>query len=401
MTATSLSDLSPILKTLYPDGVPLNLVYTDHPLYAMMAKDETFYGENMKIPLIYGNPQGRSASFANAQTNVVGTKSKAFLLTRVSDYAIAQISNEAIEAAQNNAGAFIETLKLEIDGATKQAGSSDAQAIWGDGSGVIGRFASTVDVQALSGVLSDPEQIVNFEVGQVLCLSALTTGSVRSGTLTVSAIDRSSGTLTFSGSIVAGVGAAAPSDYLSVQGDFGSKMSGIAAWLKGTNVTSAAFFGVDRTSDKTRLAGHVGDYSAYPIEEAVIEALRRIARDGGNPDMIFMNYAKYAAFEKALGSKVHYVDLKGPASVAFRGIEINGPKGVVKILADQSCPSNTMAVLQMNTWKLRSLKASVRILDLDGNKMLRVSNSDSVEIRVGGYKQVSCNAPGWNGLFTI
>jgi hypothetical protein len=58
-------------------------------------------------------------------------------------------------------------------------------------------------------------------------------------------------------------------------------------------------------------------------------------------------------------------------------------------------------VVQQNTWKLASLKKSIRVLDQDGNKMLRVSNADSMEIRIGGYKQFGCMAPGYNGNFKI
>ena len=38
----------------------------------------------------------------------------------------------------------------------------------------------------------------------------------------------------------------------------------------------------------------------------------------------------------------------------------------------------------------------IRILDLDGNKVLRESDADAVEVRSGGYKTLGCNAPGHN-----
>lgn len=398
-----ITSLQPVLKTLYPSGVPLNLVYKDHPFYAMVNKYERFGGEDMKIPLIYGNPQGRSATFATAQTNNTNAKTVAFNITRASDYAIARITNEAIEASMGNEAAFVEGLKLEVDGAIAQAGASDAQALFGNGSGVIGQLDASVTLASTTVLLRDPEQIVNFEVGQVIKLSAANGGgAVKAGSLTITAVNRSAGSFTVNTNISTGVATASVNDYISIDGDYDLKLKGLAAWLPLTAPTAGDnFFGVDRSVDVTRMAGQRGDLSSLPIEEALIEASKLIAREGGKPDYCFMNYEEYSNLEKALGSKVQYVDIKGPAEIGFRGMVVYGHKSPIKVIADQDIPSGEMYMIQMDTWKLCSLKQAVRILDLDGNKMLRISNQDAVEIRVGGYKQLACHAPGWNGHFLI
>ena len=55
----------------------------------------------------------------------------------------------------------------------------------------------------------------------------------------------------------------------------------------------------------------------------------------------------------------------------------------------------------MKSWKLYSLKEPVRILDLDGNKVLREATADAVELRVGGYFQLGCDAPGHNVVIKL
>jgi hypothetical protein len=50
----NLTNFAPMLKTLYPKKRVENLVYTDRPLLAWLPKSETFFGENKKVPLIYG-----------------------------------------------------------------------------------------------------------------------------------------------------------------------------------------------------------------------------------------------------------------------------------------------------------------------------------------------------------
>ena len=91
-------------------------------------------------------------------------------------------------------------------------------------------------------------------------------------------------------------------------------------------------------------------------------------------------------------SKVQYVDLKVNAEIGFRGILMNGPRGPIKVVPDQNCPSDRAFMLQMDTWKLYSLGKAPKILDTDGMKMLREASSDSVEVRVGYYAQLGLAA---------
>lgn len=273
-----------------------------------------------------------------------------------------------------------------------------AIALYGTGSGSIGQVAnSSFATTALQ--LSQIESVTNFEVGQTLVVSSTDGGgSVRAGTLVVLAVDRDTGIVNMTGNLSAGIAAIAQNDYIFVQGDYDAKVKGLLAWLPSTTPSlSDSFFSVNRSSDATRLAGIRFDSSAMPIEEGLISAAARIAREGGKPDYCFMSYSKYADLEKALGSKVQYIDMKVNPEIGFRGILINGPRGPIKIVPDQNCPSDRAFMLQMDTWKLYSLGKAPKILDTDGLKMLRDSTSDSVEVRVGYYAQLGCRGPGFNG----
>jgi hypothetical protein len=392
----NLTNLSALFKTLYPTGVPYDETYKDFPFLSLMKRDENFYGDSKKIPLKYGNNTGRSATFSTAQANQTSTKNVAFFVTRVPDYSIAQISHEAMEAAEKDPGAFVRVFQQEIEGAMGAAISSEAAAVMGDGTGIIGNVGSFTGATI---TLSDVEQVVNFEVGQTL--QAANAGATRSGTVVIQGIDRDLGILTMTGTVTSGIAAIANGDGLVIQGDFNLKMSGWDAWIPYTAPTSTAFFGVDRTPDITRLSGQRKDLSALPIEEASVQAMKLLSREGSKADYAFLNYAKFAELENSLGSKVQYVDVVSPIGVGFRGIKLFSGKMPVTYLADQTIASNRLKIAQMNTWELASLKKSVRILDQDGNKSLRVSNADAEEVRIGGYKQVACYAPGWNGTFAV
>ena len=145
MTAT-VSNLPYILKTIYPKGLPKDVTYQDFPFLSLIARNTNFYGENMAVPLKYGNNSGRSATFSTAQTNSDYTKGVKFVVTRNSDYAIAQISNELLEASERDPGAFVAALKQEVDGAMKAAVISEALSLAEDGTGYIARMAASVNV---------------------------------------------------------------------------------------------------------------------------------------------------------------------------------------------------------------------------------------------------------------
>ena len=390
------------LKQHYTAERVENMVYTDNPLLAILPKYEQFGGRNLPIPIIYGNPQGRSAGFSTAQANKTNSQLVDFVLTRKQDYSLASISNEVIEASKGNANAFMEAATTEIDGAINAITRSLAIAVFGTGSGSIGQVLSGTTSTSIT--LVDIEEVTNFEVGMELVVSTANGGgSVKSGSVTVTGVNRDTGVVTIdAASAIDGGTGVATNDFIFVEGDYDQKIKGLAAWLPASAPSASEnFFGVDRSVDATRLGGVRYDGSAEPLEEALISAASRVAREGGKPGHCVMNYAKYAELEKALGSKVQYVDLKVSADVGFRGIQINGPRGVIKVMADQNCPSNVAYMLQLDTWKLYSLGKAPKILDSDGMKMLRESNADAVEIRIGYYAQLGCKAPGFNARIAL
>lgn len=403
MTATTIN-MAAILKTIFPSGLPKDATYKDNPLLALMPKATDFYGEDAKAPLKYAPNAGRSSTFSTAQSNSTNVKNVAFRYARKSDYAVARITNELILASKNNSGAFVSALKQEIDSAQLNVSNSAAQAVYGNGSGCIGQISSATTLASTTIKLANPEDIVFFEVDYRIKLSAANGGgSVKSGVLTVVAVDRETGYITVDQNISSGVATASLGDFISIEGDYDKKMSGLAAWLPSVAPTSGdSFFGVDRSLDVTRLAGFRGDLSALPIEEALIQGGMKIGRDGGKVDHVFMSFQKYADLTKSLGSKVQYVDVMAKdAGIGFQGVKVNLGKSIATVIPDRNCPDNKMFMLQLDSWKVHSLEGMPMILDMDGLKMLRVSNDDAAEIRVGYYAQIACNWPGANGSFSI
>lgn len=399
--ALDLTSFDAALKVHYTDDRINQMAYLNNPLFAMMNKVENFGGKNLPIPIIFGSPQGRSASFANAQTNVNETQIDDFVLTRVSDHGVAQITNETIEASKGNNNAFLEATVTEIDGTLHSLMRSMAIAMYRNGSGSIGQLSATSGVTTLI-TLAEPEDITNFEIGMTLVLSTADGGgTVKTGTTKITALDRDLGTITVATSLATFTAVGAVNDFIFVQGDYDAKISGLEAWVPATAPSSTLFFGMDRSVDTTRLGGVRFNGASQPIEEALIDGMKRVAREGGRPDKCFMDFGEWANLEKALGSKVQYVDLRVDGLVGFRGIQINGPSGPVDVIPDQNAQAGVAWLLQMDTWKWYGLGKTPRIYDDDGNKVLRQAAADGIELRALYRGQLGCRAPGWNCRVTL
>lgn len=387
------------LKQHYTDDRVRNLVYQNNPFLAIVPKMEAFGGKNLPIPIQYGVPGARSATFdAGLVAHKAATSSafKDFVLTRVQDYCLASIDNETMEASIGNPNAFMEAASNEIDSALISCTRSLATALFRDGSGFIGTVNGAPVGTTIQ--LLDPESVVNFEVGMLIDGEDAVPATHAGGTII--AVDRDLGTITLD--VIGGIVA---NDQLYVRGDRvafnGKKLSGLSAWVPDAAPGAALFFGVDRTADSTRLGGVRSTAGANKIDK-LTNAAARLAREGGRPTHCFMNHLEYAELLKELNDKVSYAEVAAyeRGDISFAGCRVHTPTGAVIVTPDHNCPTGKAYLLQMDTWKLYSLGGAPKILQSDGMRMLRETNADAVEVRVGYYAQLGCRAPGYNCVIT-
>lgn len=392
------------LKQLWPQKRAAEMTYKDNPLLAMMPKKEDAGGDTINIAVRYADPQGRSSVFATAQANKGNQVGVKFQLTRASDYGLASVANETVEASKSDQQALLRAMDSEIEAAYNGLVRSAAIKLYGNGGGAIGQIA-TAGITGEVITLANTQDITNFEKGMVIQASTAdgTSGSLRDSgdTATISSVDRDLGKITFATGGVASINGIAAADYLFQHGDFGAGMKGLGAWLPSSAPSATTFFGVDRTGDVTRLGGVRYDGSALTIQEAIIKGLARLSREGGSPDYGFTSYDHWSALELELGSKVQYVDVESNVGFGFRGIRVNGPKKAITILPDMNCTAAVCYLLQMNTWKLYSVGKVPHIIDLDGNKFLREASADAYEVRLAYYANPGCESPGYNARVAL
>lgn len=408
MATTTVSNVQNVLKNLWPQDRVVNEVYPDHPFLARITKDETFTGEDIKLVVRTRDGQGRAVTLANAQTRASAPSHSRFTLTRSKNYQVFRIEGEAIEASRNDAGALVRALDDEIRGSINNITKDLAVNLFRGRSGNIGAIGSVSAGPPATITLSNVADVTSFEVGMILVASATSTGANRStpATATITGVNRSTGVLTFANGTFAGTNWTA-NDFLSVSGDNangsgnGNKAMGLADWLPVTDPSGGeSFLGVDRSVDRVRLAGLPLDISAFVPEEGALYAVMELDRNGARPRDFVVNHTDYQSVLNSLGTKA-VTKYEGTGQVGFQTIQIMGPKGPVSMYLDQDCPAGTGYCLDMRFWKLYSLGPAPKMLELDGLPMLRLSDDDAYEGRIGYYANLGTTAPGFNAVVTM
>lgn len=401
MASLDLTSFDASLKYLYTEDIVEDLVYKNNPFFAMVKKNSNVGGKSYVVPVVYGHGQGRSAAFATAQTNASAGLIDDFVITFTRNYGVCTIDNLTIQASKGNKKAFMEATKFQIDSTLKNVGRDISRSLFGDGSGAIGQVNNgSYATTNLDLVLDD--DVVNFEKDMIITVSADKTSAVRSGTLTVSSVNRTatSNQVVTSANLSTGISAIAQNDYIFVQGDYGAKMSGLGAWIPVTAPTATTFFGVNRSTDATRLGGlrYVG--TGKTKEEALIDAEALLSREDGAPDVCFMNPLDLKDLKKELGSRVSTEPQK-VGSFSFEAVMMHGTNGMIKVIAERNCPRGYAYLITLDSWELISVGEPVAKFDEDGLTSLRQATSDGIEIRITSYCQLACHAPGWNAVITL
>lgn len=390
------------LKDVYGDGVE-DITYPESAWFAQIPKDTSGSGRRFVQPVQYGVNNGRSRTHSIAQANRSANKYEDFVLSWKDDYGAVTVTRKAMKQTKDRKGSFFEELSREIDGMLRNLAASCAISLYRGTGGARARINSSYS-SGTTITLADIDEIVNFEVGDSIVFSTAN-GDTSTDTLTsstavvITARDADLGTLTVS----ATTGLAANS-YIFIEGDFQASLPGILAWIPASAPGgSDSFNGVNRSVDVNRLAGSRMSPTTVSYREAIRLGLARIGREGGDPDTVMMNHAKYRDLELELDDKVQYTDTDVTANVGFRGIKFTGSGNSkpVTVYADHRCPNDYIFILKKSSWKLRSMGPVPEIVDEDGSQMFRDVGISGFRVDAEYYATCVCDDPRSNLTMTV
>lgn len=403
---------SNFLKQRYESKPVQTMFVKDHPFLANVPKDETMGGEAWNIAIKYAVMSTRATTVPTALANGAPDQYGKFNITNMyNDYAVMQLSGQAIDAAIGSENAMVKLLSETLDGGFLGAYDSAANSICGNGGGARGQIAATSTVNTTVITLADPSQTLKFQAGQVIQVSVDdgTGGAgVRTGQVTLSAVDQIAGTLTASGNWNSGISAIAAGDFLFMTGDYAALYVGFPGWIPapGTSVTSTPFFGQDRTKNRVGLAGwnFAGGGAGY--EDTITQLCAMINQYGGKPDYIYVNPLDWAQMAKQQSSKVRFdrATSKGfnDPSLSWESLEFVHAKGKAAILGETYVPVGHFFVLTNSSWKLYSNGKICRPSNnWIGQMWLPSYTDDNFQSRLVTRSFLGCQSPGYNGHGTF
>ena len=425
------------LKELYSDDawVMRDLVFNRNPALALIDKDESEMGLGGKyfpIPVLSDTGAGRSANFGNAQSYQTAPVTQEFNVTRVQNYSLATLTGDFLRASAQNIGAFMPGAELNVKSAFQSIGNDLAHDIFGDGSGLRGTYGlGSGSIAAGVITLDSAGQALQFGVGMALVsysISGLTpTQSTGANLGYVIAVDTGAGTVTVSAT--QGGAAGTPTSWstafpnLAQVGDVNFitnglssanmlKVAGFAAWVPlvvpggGDN-----FFGVNRSTSPTKLAGLRFAGANESIQDALIDAVNQLAANGseaGDPDFIFINPTSYQVLVKQLTSQGVYQMIKAKindeVNISFKALVLPTANGEIAIIQDRNCQPQTAWIITLKTWKLRTLGKCPQFLTYPGfydQLGIPLVGADAIQLQIGYYGNMTCNAPGANAVVAL
>ena len=425
------------LKELYSDDawVMKDLVFNRNPGLALIDKVEDEMGLGGKyfpIPVLSDTGAGRSANFGNAQSFQTAPVTEEFNVTRVQNYSLATLTGDFLRASAQNIGAFMPGAELNVKAAFQSIGNDLAHDIYSDGSGTRGTYGLGAGSIAAGVITLDSlSQVYQFSVNMALVSWAVAgqtpTQSTGANIGYVIAVDTGLGTVTISatqgGAAGTPTGWSTAFPYVGQIGDTNFitnglssanmlKVAGFGAWIPAVAPTgSDNFFGVNRSVSPTKLAGLRFNGSAESIQDALIDCVNQLAANGneaGDPDFIFINPVSYQTLVKQLTSQGVYQMIKAKineeVSISFKALVLPTANGEIAILQDRNVGSQSAWIITLKTWKLRTLGKCPQFLTYPGfydQLGIPVPGSDAIQLQIGYYGNLTCNAPGSNAYASL
>ena len=378
----TISSAENALKSLYLGVVADQLNTGINPLFAKIKQTTSdVWGKNIVKLVPYGINGGVGAGTETGDLPIAsGNNYAQFTLTLKNLYGTIEISDKAIRASENSAGAFVNVLNAEMEGLLKASKFNFGRMLYGDGSGKL------ADVINYSG---NTDRSV-FKVNSVRNLMEGMVVDIYYGSDTTPAfaarhileIDRYSCVVKFDGDLPEsplGVGY-----YLTLQGSKDSELTGFGAIFK----SSGSLYGIPRTSNKwlvPYIKGSAGAINTGLIQTA-IDYIDEVA--GSSVDFITCAYdvrrfyLEYLALSR---TNIDYMNLDG----GFKAISYNG----IPFVADRFIENGAMYLLNSGDFKLHQLCDWRWIEGENGRILMQKAGTPTYTATLVKYADMICDKP--------
>ena len=345
------------------------------------------WGKEIRKVAPYGLNGGIGAGDENSTLpTAAGNQYAQFVLDLKNLYGKIEITDKAIRASQNSAGAFVNLLDSEMEGLIRASSFNFGRMLYGDGSGLITKITSNennaVTVEAVNCLV---------EVMVVDIVDASGNAASSATGLRIMSIDRANKTVKFATTISGDLA----DKYIAVQGSFGKELTGLGAIFKDTG----RLYGLDRETYgwMKPFMNNIGEGGLKAIDDMVMQTAIDNVEENANSAIDFIvcsagvkrNYQNYFTSYR---TNVDILDLAG----GYKAISYNG----IPLVSDRFAPANTMYLLNTKEFALHQLCDWQWLEGEDGRVIKQTANKPSYTATLVKYADIICNLPSGQAMIT-
>jgi len=356
-------------------------------LLGRVKKEYNFTGRRMdvSVPTSFSGgvgsgalPTANSAAYEMAQ------------ITAKKVYSVIEVDREAIQASENDEGAFVRMTKETVKKGVESFNRNVSRILFNDGTGSLGVSTAAI----ATGTAAAPVIIIstatfkaaNFEEKDYVNIGTATNVYNVGNVWEITAVAPGTRTITL----------ARISGSVDLTGDAGAKTVTMQnsqnldpAGLKGVlDATSGSQYGI--TVGRRWQAFQKAAGSAGLTTDLMNECMLGVEQQCGKvPNLIITSYSQYRKLLNQLEDQKQYLveprspELKG--KVSFRGVEFMSNAGPVGVFVDRFVEDDRMYFLNDNYITLYHRPGSPGWADDDGTVFLRKAASDEFQARYVSY----------------
>ena len=370
------------LKSYYLGAVSEQLNTAANPLLAQIRQSTAdVWGKEVRRLVQFGVNGGVGAGTEEGDLPAANGNGYAQFVTTLKNlYGTIEISDKAVRASENNAGAFVNLLNAEMEGLVRASSFNFGRMLFGDGTGKL------ATVTAASGAALTVDSARNFAVGMAVDVLTSAGGAVDGGAgLRVTAVDPDKKTVTLSADLRAKLSFADSATYmLCVQGSYGLELTGLGA-IFGEGTT---LYGLTRSENKW-LEPYKKDVNGAISETAIQTAIDRLEeRAGSRVNFIVCSWGVKRALQNYFSQYKRFTDVTELAG-GYKAITYNG----IPIVADRFCPEKTMYLLNTDDFCLHQLCDWKWLEGDDGRVLRQVPGKPLYTATLVKYADLVCTRP--------
>jgi hypothetical protein len=322
-------------------------------------------------------------------------------------YGSVRLTGQVMAQASQNYQTFADVTSEEIERIRDDIAKDQNRQVFGDGTGTLAKVKTANTVAGTTVALDDVKYLhIGMRVDILLAATlanATPTPAHTAGYVTITAINKTTGVVTFdrnlAASVTVGSAVVRSNSTSSAQvNNWKKEWSGFGAIVS----DSSELHGINPATTPL-WAAHMDDISVSSVPQQITELdmigmVTRIAADGDKPDVIWTDHGSWNGYWKALEENRRYVnkvDLQG----GNRGLGFATEFGDLPFKADFDAPTGKMFFINQKKLNLNTSRGWEWI-DEDGSKWKQVPRRDAFIAYLRSYSEISTYRRNTHGVIS-